>query len=147
MMNAPAPMIGGINCPPVEADASTPAANLALNPFAFINGIVMTPVDAVLATAEPEIVPVNAEDITATNAAPPRSLPAILLDISMTKSEAPDTTRKAPKIINKVIFAEEMVVMIPNMPSSLYSDRKSTSSSGRLAALKAPGIISPRKRL
>ena len=140
-------MIGGINWPPVEADASTPAANLALKPFAFINGIVITPVDAVLATAEPEMVPVSAEDITATNAAPPRNLPAMLLDISITKSDAPDTTRKAPNIIKRVMLAEEMVVMIPNMPSSLYRERKRTSSSGRLAALNAPGIISPRKRL
>ena len=79
----------------------------------------MTPVDAVLAMAEPEMVPVNAEEITATKAAPPRKRPATTLEISMTKSDAPDTTRKAPNIMNKVMFDEEMVVMIPNIPSSL----------------------------
>ena len=57
--NAPAPMIGGITWPPVDADASTPAANCGRNPLAFINGMVMIPVDAVLATAEPDMVPVS----------------------------------------------------------------------------------------
>ena len=79
----------------------------------------MTPVEAVLAIAEPEMVPVSAELITATNAAPPRKRPATIFDISITKSEAPETTRKAPKIMNKVMLADEMDVMIPNMPSSL----------------------------
>jgi len=43
--------------------------------------MVITPVDAVLAIAEPEIVPVNAEEITATKAAPPRNRPATTLEI------------------------------------------------------------------
>jgi len=113
----------------------------------FINGMVITPVDAVLAMAEPDIVPVKADEITATNAAPPRKRPAITLEISMTKSDAPDTTRKAPKIMNNVMFDEEMVVMMPNIPSSLYSERNNTSSSGKLAALKAPGRCLPKNRI
>ena len=59
MTKAPAPMIGGISWPPVEAAASTPAANFGGKPARFISGMVMTPVEAVLATAEPEIVPVR----------------------------------------------------------------------------------------
>ncbi len=112
-------MIGGIIWPPVDAEASIPAANFERKPFAFIRGIVMIPVDAVFATAEPLIVPVRAEEMTATKAAPPRKRPAMTFANSITKSDAPDTSRKAPKIMNRVMFADEMVVMIPNMPSSL----------------------------
>ena len=140
-------MIGGINWPPVEADASTPAANWGLKPLDVISGMVITPVEAVLATAEPEIVPVSADETTATSAAPPRKRPAMTFDISITKSEAPDTTRNAPKIINSVILADEIVVMMPNMPSSLNKERKTTSSSGKLAARKEPGNMVPRNRI
>ncbi len=65
-MKAPAPIIGGIICPPVEAAVSTPAAKMGLNPFFFIIGIVIEPVDTVFATALPEIVPIRAELKTAT---------------------------------------------------------------------------------
>ena len=81
--------------------------------------MVMTPVDAVLAIAEPLMVPVNADESTATKAAPPRTRPATTFEISMTKSLAPDATRKPPKIMNRVMFEEEMLANIPNMPSSL----------------------------
>ena len=111
--------MGGISCPPVEAAASTPAANFARKPFAFIRGMVITPVEAVLAIAEPEIVPVSADDKTATKAAPPLMRPATILDSSMTKLLAPETTRNPPKIINKVMLTEEIVARTPNMPSSL----------------------------
>src|SRR6056300_1162972 len=108
MTKAPAPMIGGISCPPVDAAASTPAANWGRNPFAFIRGMVITPVDAVFAMADPEMVPVSADDNTATKAAPPLIRPATSLDNSMTKSLAPDTTKKPPKIINNVILVDEI---------------------------------------
>ena len=55
----------------------------------------------------------------ATKAAPPRKRPATILDISITKSEAPETTRNAPKIMNSVMFDDEIEAMIPNMPSLL----------------------------
>ena len=73
---APAPMMGGMSWPPVEAAASTPPAKGALNPARFIRGMVMTPVEAVLATAEPEIVPVRPEAMTATMPGPPVMRPA-----------------------------------------------------------------------
>ena len=60
------------------------------------------------ATADPLIVPVNADDKTATKAAPPLILPATTFDISITKSLAPETTRKPPKIINKAMFDDEI---------------------------------------
>ena len=112
-------MIGGINCPPVEDAASTPAANCGRKPLDFISGIVITPVEAVLAMAEPEIVPVKADDNTATKAAPPLIRPATILENSMTKLLAPETTRNPPKIIKSVMLVTEMVVRMPNMASSL----------------------------
>ena len=54
-------MTGGISCPPVEAAASTPAAKRAGNPALRINGMVMTPVDTVLATEEPDTEPIKPE--------------------------------------------------------------------------------------
>ncbi len=66
MTKAPAPMMGGMICPPVEAAASTAAANFGRKPARCIIGMVMTPVAATFATVEPEMVPISAEPITAT---------------------------------------------------------------------------------
>ena len=79
-------MIGGINWPPVLAADSTPAANRAGNPARFIIGIVITPVDTVLAIAEPEMVPVSPDDTTATRPGPPTTRPATTRAIAITKS-------------------------------------------------------------
>ncbi len=93
-------MIGGMSCPPVEAAASTPAENLAGKPARFIKGMVTTPVEAVLATAEPEIVPISPEAITATRPGPPTIFPATARAKSITKSPAPDRSKKAPNRMN-----------------------------------------------
>ena len=94
-------MIGGINCPPVEEAASTPAAKRAWKPARCMSGMVITPVDAVLAMAEPEIVPVRPEATTATSPGPPTSFPAIVRAKSITNSPAPERIRKAPKTMNR----------------------------------------------
>ena len=60
-------MIGGISCPPVDAAASTPPAKRPRKPLDFMSGMVITPGEAVLATADPLMGPVKAEDKTATN--------------------------------------------------------------------------------
>ena len=70
-MNEAAPIMGGVICPPHEADASTAPENLGENPTRFINGIVMTPVVTVVATGYPEIMPNNPEETTETFAGPP----------------------------------------------------------------------------
>ena len=93
-------MIGGIIWPPVEAAASTPAANLGGKPTRFINGIVITPVVTVLATAEPEIEPIRPEPTTATMPGPPVKRPAAARARSITKSPAPERTRNAPNSTN-----------------------------------------------
>ena len=71
MMKAPAPMTGGMIWPPVEAVASTAAANSGLYLSRFISGMLKIPSTTTLATAEPEIVPKNAEEKTDTLAGPP----------------------------------------------------------------------------
>ena len=101
--NAAAPIIGGIICPPVEDAASTAPANSGRYPVFFIIGIVILPVVTVLATELPETIPQRAEEITATFAGPPLDAPAMELAIEMKKSEIPDRSKNAPKIINITI--------------------------------------------
>ena len=50
-------MIGGMIWPPVDATASTAAANCGRKPVRFISGMVIGPSTITLATALPEIVP------------------------------------------------------------------------------------------
>ena len=94
-------MIGGISCPPVDAAASTPPANLGEKPARFIRGIVITPVDAVFATAEPEMVPVRPDAMTATIPGPPTNRPATARAMLITNSPAPDRIRNAPKMMKR----------------------------------------------
>ena len=61
MTKAAAPMIGGMICPPVEALASTAAANGGRKPVFFMSGMVIGPSTMTLATALPEIVPKRLE--------------------------------------------------------------------------------------
>ena len=68
---AAAPMIGGMIWPPVEATASTPAANCGRKPVRFIRGMLICPVTITLATALPEIVPNRLDETTATLPGPP----------------------------------------------------------------------------
>src|SRR5699024_3853116 len=75
IINAAAPMIGGMICPPVEADASVPAANSGLKPAFFIIGIVNDPEATVLPTELPDTIPCSALAATAAFAVPPVNLP------------------------------------------------------------------------
>jgi len=100
MINAPAPITGGISWPPVEAAASTPAAKRAGKPAFRINGMVITPVDTVFATLEPETDPIRPEANTATKPGPPTNRPAAQRANSIIKSPAPDFTKNAPNRIN-----------------------------------------------
>ncbi len=72
MMKATAPITGGMICPPMLAVASTAPAKAGLKPKRFIKGMVNWPVVTTLATPLPLIVPISAEEITATLAGPPR---------------------------------------------------------------------------
>ena len=68
-------MMGGMNCPPDEATASTAPANSALYPIFFIRGMVKVPVPTTFATALPEMEPNSPLATTATLAGPPRTWP------------------------------------------------------------------------
>ena len=139
MINAPAPITGGINCPPVEAAASTAAANFAGKPALRINGIVMTPVETVFATEEPDTEPINPEPNTATNPGPPTKRPAAQRASSIIKSPAPDLTKKAPNRMNIKTNVQEIRAIAPNIPSPEKNERNITVS--RLSPAK-PNIPS-----
>jgi len=138
-------MIGGINCPPVEAAASTPPANFGWNPARFISGMVITPVEAVLATAEPEIVPVSPEAMIATMPGPPTIFPAMARARLITNSPAPDRSRKAPKMMKRKTVVEEMRAIVPNIASSPKIDRNATVSTVSPGKAKTPPTNLPQK--
>ena len=83
MINAAAPIIGGIICPPVEAAASVAPANSGLNPAFFIIGMVKDPVATVFPTELPETVPCSALATTAAFAVPPVKRPVKAKAISL----------------------------------------------------------------
>ncbi len=96
MMNATAPITGGMICPPIDAVASTPPANAARYPKRFISGMVNCPVVTTLATPDPEIVPISPDEITATLAAPPSLWPTSPSDTSEKSRIIPARSRKLP---------------------------------------------------
>jgi hypothetical protein len=74
--NAPAPMIGGMICPPVDAAASMPPASSGLYPSFFMSGMVKAPDVTTFAIALPEMDPMKPDATTAALAGPPRCRPA-----------------------------------------------------------------------
>ena len=62
--------------------------------------MVITPVETVFATAEPDTEPIKPEPTTATRPAPPVNLPARHCANRTIKSPAPDLRRNDPKIMN-----------------------------------------------
>src|SRR3546814_3195834 len=111
-MKTPAPITGGMNCPPVEAIASMAPASCGRKPVRFMSGMVKEPVVTTLATEEPEIEPNSAEVRTAILAGPPRrseehtselqSLMRISYAVFCLKKKN-TTTRKQQILINNVI--------------------------------------------
>ncbi len=69
-------MTGGISTPPVEAQASTPAAYAGRKPTRFMAGIDITPVVSTLVITLPDMEPIKPEAKIATFAGPPRRLPS-----------------------------------------------------------------------
>jgi hypothetical protein len=98
MRKAPAPMTGGMSCPPVEATASTAPAKKDGYPIFFIRGMVNVPVPYTLATAEPEIEPNRHDEVTAISAGPPGCVPVNACAKRMKKSPTPLFSRKPPKM-------------------------------------------------
>ena len=81
MIKTAAAMMGGVSCPPELAAVSTAPAKLAEKPCRLIIGIVKTPVPAILAATEPDIIPKTALATMAAWAAPPRMRPVRAVEI------------------------------------------------------------------
>ena len=96
MMNAAAPITGGMSCPPVDATASTAPATWGLYPFRFISGMLMVPVVRTFATAVPEIIPIRLDPTTDAFAGPPRLRPVAPVAMSINTRPAPECSRNAP---------------------------------------------------
>ena len=116
MMKAPAPMIGGMIWPPVDATASTAAANAGRKPSFFIIGIVKAPVVTTLAEALPEIVPNKALATVATLAGPPRNRPAARIESSRKPVPPPVSPTKAPRNTKMAMMLAEIPVSCPQIP-------------------------------
>jgi len=119
MMNAPAPMMGGMSWPPVDAQASTAPAYSGGYPTRFMRGMVKAPVVATLATEEPLMVPSNPEATTATLAGPPGLCPARARASSLKSRAPPLLARKAPKSTNMKTKVAETPRATPKMPSEV----------------------------
>ena len=95
-------MIGGKNCPPTEADASTAPATCALKPVRFIKGMVNVPVVTVFAIALPATEPKKPDVTTETFAAPPIERPASDIGKLIKNCPTPDFSKNAPKKIKRM---------------------------------------------
>ena len=115
---AAAPIMGGISCPPVEAEASTAPANSGRYPNRFIIGMVKLPEPTVLATELPDMVPSKALVNTATFAGPPAANPATALAKSIKNPPIPVFSRKAANNINRKINFVQTSMGVPIIPSS-----------------------------
>ena len=116
MRNAAAPMIGGMICPPVEAAASTAAANSGRYPIFFIIGIVMDPDPTVFATEEPDAIPSRADATTATFAGPPVKRPTAAFAKRMKKSATPVRSRNAPKMMKITMYFTHTPTGVEKIP-------------------------------
>ena len=67
-------------------------------------GMVTEPVVTVLPTEEPDTMPHNAEEMTATFAGPPEEEPATQLARLIKKLDIPVRSKNAPKIINTTMY-------------------------------------------
>ena len=113
-------MIGGVNWPPDEADASTAAAKLFEKPCFLIIGIVNTPVPAMFAATDPLIMPNSALATIAACAAPPRIRAVSTVDILMRLSPAPVWLIIAPRIRKTRTVLKTNPVTRPKTPSNEY---------------------------
>ena len=81
--------------PPVDATASTAAANGGRKPVRFISGMVIGPSTMTLATALPDTVPNSADETIATLPGPPAVWPVIDIEKSMNSWPVPLRSMKA----------------------------------------------------
>src|SRR3990167_8668958 len=145
MMKAPAPITGGMIWPPVDAVASTAAANSGRYRIRFMRGMLKIPSTTTLATADPEIVPKKAEETTDTLAGPPWERPATSLSRSTKVSPPPVWYSTAPNTRKMATSVAEIPVTAPRIP---WVERNSDSwidVQEKPRCPQVPGIHGPRK--
>ena len=115
--NAAAPITGGIICPLTDEATSIAPAFSFENPVCFIIGIVNVPVVTVLATEDPEIIPVIPDPRIAAFAGPPLVFPTIAKAKSKKYFPPPAVSKKAPNKTNRNIKSTETPIGIPKIAS------------------------------
>src|SRR5690625_2330326 len=118
IINAAAPITGGMICPPVDADASVPAANSGVNPDFFIIGMVNEPEATVFPTELPEIDHLKAHATTAALAVPPVNKTVKANAKSFKNYPMPVCIKITPKNKNRKMNFEEICIGVPNTPLS-----------------------------
>ena len=102
--------------------------------------MVIVPVVATLAIAEPLIMPISAEAITATFAGPPGVCPTSVSAISLMNWEKPLYLRNAPKSTNTKIYVAETPAPVPRMPLVSHTSALMTRLSVKALVPNVPGM-------
>ena len=105
--------------------------------------MVMVPVVATLAMAEPLIMPIRPEAITATFAGPPGERPTSVRAMSLINCEKPEYFRKAPKSTKTKIYVAETFAPVPRMPLVSQTSALTTRLSVNELVPNVPGIYLP----
>src|SRR5438094_8835985 len=93
-------MLGGMMMASDAATEVSPAVNAAACPFATMAGMMMLPIAATSATAEPEISAKNIEEATLTLPNPPRICPTTGEAMLMMRKEMPAELMMPPARMN-----------------------------------------------
>ena len=117
IINAAAPMMGGMSWPLVEAATSTAPAVTGVKPTFLIKGMVMAPVVTVFAMDDPEMEPMAQEATTAAFAGPPRYLPITAKERLIRYAPAPILSRKAPNRTKRNTKVADTLRGTPQSPS------------------------------
>ena len=145
MINAAAPITGGMICPADDAELSTPPAKEALYPVSFISGIVKEPVVTTFASDDPEIVPRNPDATTAVFAGPPTYLPVSEKARSINCLAPPVASRNEPNKINAKTKVVATDIGVPSIPSRVMYIWEATRSTPYPLWPSIPGRYEPRK--
>ena len=101
MMNAAAPIIGGISCPLTPAATSMAPAFVRVSPAFVIKGIVKVPTVTTFAVELPLTMPVSPLAMTDAFAGPPLNLPSKLNAKFIKYCPAPALSSSEPNSTNK----------------------------------------------
>ena len=103
----------------------------------------MVPVVATLAMAEPLIMPIRAEAMTATLAGPPGERPTSVSAMSLMNWEKPLYLRNAPKSTNTKIYVADTPAPVPRMPLVSHTRALMTRLSVKALVPNVPGMKRP----